>query len=1801
MSAQAAELIADLKNRGVQLWEDGGSLRFRAPNSVMTDELKDRLKEHKAEILAELQTEDPEIGSAPDHRFDVFPLTPVQSAYVLGRRKAFDYGDVPCQIYIELESPPLDVDRLQNAWQLLTIRHPMLSATFTEDGQRIMAEVDPYRIPVHDLTGEDDATFRDHMDETRRAMDHRMFEPSESPMYELRLTQLQHASILHVSMDFLIADYVSAQILMDDLWLLYQGTDLPPLDISFRDYVLAAAGERSRGRYERSRTYWMDRINELAGPPTLPVRPRSAEEPGRFRRLSTALSREASERLSESAGRHGVTVTSTLLAAFSEVIGRWSATPRFCLNLTVLDRRPLHPDVAKLVGDFTAVSLLEVDTTPENTFSTRVTALQDRLWADLDHGAFTGVDVMRELARRRGRDAALMPVVFTSTVGMQGGGAEPEKAHGFRVAHSLSQTPQVWIDAQSLIEGGQIRLQWDVREGVMPDGVVDDMFEAFSAIVNELSSGDAVWTAYSPVALPAATVLSRRDAETRRAVPEGLLHDGVLAAARAAPDKVAVISGDRLLTYREVVSRAENVAAELRSRGVQAGDLVAVTMNKGWEQVVAVIGILLAGAVYLPIDAGQPENRRRRMLKDGGAVAVLGQSWMSTGEEVIHVDLLASDHVDVPLTPRSPDDLAYVIYTSGSTGDPKGVMISHRAAMNTIVDVLDRFEIDADDRVLGLANLGFDLSVFDIFGTLSAGGTLVLPDPARRGDPSHWAHLLANHEITVWNSVPAQLQMLDDYLSVEPSLRITSLRLALLSGDWIPVTLPEKTRRRIPGVKVISLGGATEAGIWSIYWPIQDEDSQRRSIPYGRPLANQAFTVVDPWMRPCPDHVPGELLISGASLAEGYLGDEAKTLDRFVLRDGERSYRTGDLGVYDNGVIEFLGRNDRQVKVRGHRIELSEIEHHLLRLDDVAAAHVTVDGRTPTEQRIVAFLQPARVEIEPPRDEMLIEHARRRAEHAVGFIEPSRLHEFMSALDRACLIAMVAALAESGVFTSCDRAWSTEEILKTTGAAGRHHRLVRRWLKVLTAEGIIVDTSEGYRASDPPVGTGDLAQAWELVEKLRVEEFYPKLLIDYFRASGEQLGSLLRDDADALDLLFREGEVETSYAAYRDNVYSRYVNHAVLGLLEPLVDGSTTEDRLSVLEVGAGVGGTSTVVVPELPLDRVDYFFTDVSQFFLGEARAKFGDALRYALFDINVDPVAQGYDLHAYDVVLCANVLHNSRDVMVVLERLRSLLTPGGWLVFIETTKENVQIMVSMEFMMPDKDPDKWDYDDLRRGLDQTFLSEDEWRKVLADAGADEIIDLPPATDPLADSGQRVFAARFNSDMARLDRDDVLFRIGSDLPDYMLPSAIRIVDDMPLTVNGKVDAKALSALIPEASEARPGGQEAPATELEGRVAQIWGDLLEVATVGPQDDFYDLGGDSLLLARLTGKMREELPEAKDYAYDVLMRAILRRPTVRGLAEQLEGAPTPPTDGDRSAQDPLVLLSDAPGEAADVLVHDGVGTLSAYRHLIEVWSSDEALLGLEQTVDTDVSDPTDGLIERRAREYTDRLLASGHERFNIVGYCMGGLVALEIARQLADAGATVESLSIVSSYALPQTIEDDVVLEYVFAKLLRLDTVTLGYPSDDVVGRVFAVLQDKGGRVGPGTIADVAGEDREIVELTFGALARVPQAERLGAIARQVDEGLTTGIDSIYATFRHSMQAVSKHQPGAYLGDITFLREEDEAAFFPWFRQNMTEMWERVCLGDLKVVDVPGNHFSCLEPPHVQVVERVLAQARGAVS
>ena len=977
-------LLADLQHAGIKLSVEGDELRIAAPAGALTDALKQAMRSNKDALMALLRSSAASTKEAfptltPDlaARAQPFPLTDLQHAYWVGRDASLEMGGVATHLYLELHCPGLDVARLNEALCKLIERHDMLRAVVDPDGmQRILPEVPPYRIALDDCSAVQEAVGLRAVEATRTALSHQVLLPQQWPLFDVRATLLPEGCVrLHVSLDLLILDAMSLAVLFREWRRWYDQPSWAPaaLEVSFRDYVLAERCLHDSPALHRARAYWMGRVDTLPAAPALPMRHDRVASPPRFSRREARMAPARWAALQARARLHGITPSCLLLAAYSAVLARWSTTAHFTVNVVVSHRQPAHPQVSQLLGDFAAPLLHEVDwRDARQGFLALALKLQERFITDLAHPQVSGVTVLREWARRRNRAGqALMPVVFSS--GLMRTGEEPigDLEPFGQTSFSVSQTPQVWLDHHVREVRGELIYNWDAVDAVFEDGVLDAMFGAYRALIEELAEDDAAWARSETVPLPAA-MRKRREHGTcsAQAYPERSLHASLVAHALERPDALAVISGTRCLTYGQLLTESAAAADLLIEGGVAPGEPVAVLMRKGWEQIVAVYGVLLARGAYVPVDAELPLRRQIELLRESGVTQVLVQGGVTQAGELAGGGLLVHEvrpGTAAPLSPRhlaslgrSPDALAYVMFTSGTTGMPKGVMISHGAAMNTVTHVNELIGAGPEDRVLAVSSLSFDLSVYDIFGMHAAGGAVVLPDHDKSHDPAHWQELMHTHRVTRWNSAPQFMRMLLDGLPPGEQL-VAPLLTALLSGDFIPLNLPDRIRVRYPGAQVISLGGATEAAIWSIYHPVDAVDPTWASIPYGRPLPNQSVWVGDTALQPCPDHVRGRIFIGGLGLAQGYRAAPEFTAERFIKHPdtGERLYDTGDIGRYAaDGNVIILGREDGQVKIRGHRVEVGEVEAVLRRHPSVAQAVVRSVGETSESRQLVAYVEP---------------------------------------------------------------------------------------------------------------------------------------------------------------------------------------------------------------------------------------------------------------------------------------------------------------------------------------------------------------------------------------------------------------------------------------------------------------------------------------------------------------------------------------------------------------------------------------------------------------------------------------------------------------------------------------------------------------------------------------------------------------------------------------------------------------------------------------------------------------------------
>lgn len=890
-------------------------------------------------------------------------LSPLQRAYLIGGRPDFDLHVYP-HLYLEVDLDAIDATALEAAAKELIHRNALLRSYVSAAGEIVLPEADSeFRIECQHFPDHPRAQQESILAAARERLSRHQFAPDQQPRIRIELSVFPSFTRTHISLDLMLFDGASVRLLLGELSRLYAGQQLPEKSQSIHCSLKGISD--STVHRQRCRDYWMKRLETLPEPPMLPLRAHNGEprrsELVRYRHVLSPVQWSCLSRLCE---RAGVSPTTLLLAAYSRVVAAYSRNPH--LYLTMLRQGAADDQRYPAAQNQASTLLVEVDYRSNRTFKEQLQQLHSRLMRDMSRSAVCGLEVLSEMNRQNSSTArAASPVAFVAMLEEpRMGGQDLFQLEGPKMVFSCLETPQVVLDHQAIRRhDGGVALVWDVMESAFEPDVVEAMFSAYIRLLDALAQDSGEWSFKDFEVRPLSQI--RRHAkynDTAGPAPECLLQSFLERKAASAPDKTAIVDGETTISYGVASSLSNRLAWVLRERfKVSSGQRVAVDLPRGWRQVVAVQAILLAGGVYVPMGHHQPFARKESIIRQCRPVLALtandDQTYPCPTYSMADPQRWPDKDSSLPQL-QNPEDTAYIIFTSGSTGTPKGVVIDHRGPANTIKDINRRFSVSEQDVVLSLSELNFDLSVFDIFGTFAAGGTVCISPEGVSSDPEKVESLIRQYGVTVWNSVPALAQLLLEYLERKPVSRALPLRLMMLSGDWLPVELPRRMSA-FSSARVVSLGGATEASIWSIYYEILQTDPGWKSIPYGFPLTNQRVHVLDPCLQARPDNVPGELYISGIGLALGYWEAHEKNLQAFVRhpKTGERLYRTGDWGVRrPEGHVEFLGRDDGQVKIRGFRIELGEIESQLQRCPTVENAVVKVIGQSTADAALAAFV-----------------------------------------------------------------------------------------------------------------------------------------------------------------------------------------------------------------------------------------------------------------------------------------------------------------------------------------------------------------------------------------------------------------------------------------------------------------------------------------------------------------------------------------------------------------------------------------------------------------------------------------------------------------------------------------------------------------------------------------------------------------------------------------------------------------------------------------------------------------------------
>jgi amino acid adenylation domain-containing protein len=880
---------------------------------------------------------------------------------------------------------PLDVARLQRALQLVVDRHDALRASFGPDGETFcVLEPAPLPLEVVDLSQLPQAGREAALAQRRRAGVETAFALAQGRLFRaelLKLSPQEHVLLMHAH--HIVCDGWSWWVLVRELGTAYARGDeaasaLPPAE-SFADYALAEAMRPGSPGSVEDEQYWLSRF--AGAPPVLDLptdRPRPARRTFSSRREDYVLDAELVSAVRRMGARRGASLFATLLGAFATLMSRVAGQSEVVVGIPAAGQSVDGHE--HLVGHCVNLLPLKFELAPEQSFAHVLDGAQTLLLDAIEHQRYTFGTLLKKL--HMARDPARLPLV---SVMFNIDQALDQERSGFPgLELDFTTNPRSYENFELSINAvqveGRLRLETQYNTDLFDAATVRRWLSAFECLLRKACEApdepiarlplvDCALFAELAALQPAPTPFDR----------ECRMHELFERQCDREPSRLALSAPDGCLDYAALEARANRIARLLRGHGVQKGALVGLAMDRGTDMVAALLGILKSGAGYVPLDPGFPADRLAYMAGDAGLAALVTQQAHAArfdlrGRPVLALDALADELEALPATrlgrdagAADPESPAYVIYTSGSTGRPKGVVVPHRAVSNFIASMQSEPGLDAQDRLLAVTTLSFDIAVLELMLPLSVGGEIVLAGRESAIDGLALVDLLREAGITAMQATPATWRLL-----LEAGWQGSAGFKAMCGGEPLPPDLAQALLARCG--ELWNLYGPTETTVWSTATCVQPAAAGALpDIHIGRPIANTQVWILDEHGQPCPLGVPGEICIGGEGVTLGYLARPELTAERFLpdaFADASRGfgtgiaqpllYRTGDRGRWrTDGQLEHMGRLDFQVKVRGYRIELGEIESQLLVHPGVARAVAMAREDRPGDVRLVAYVVPA--------------------------------------------------------------------------------------------------------------------------------------------------------------------------------------------------------------------------------------------------------------------------------------------------------------------------------------------------------------------------------------------------------------------------------------------------------------------------------------------------------------------------------------------------------------------------------------------------------------------------------------------------------------------------------------------------------------------------------------------------------------------------------------------------------------------------------------------------------------------------
>lgn len=1599
-------------------------------------------------------------------------------------------------------------------------------------------------------------------------------------------------SIVLLVMHHIISDGWSMAVMLQEFANIYDAlrrsepSPLPPLPIQYSDFA-AWQRERLSGEIlDKQLDYWTRQLDDV--PAALELRtdhPRPTIQDFDGALTEIRLSNELSSRINALARKKKATPFMLLMAAYAEVLGRNSRQEDLCVGTVVANRTT--PEQEKLIGFFVNTLALRLDRSGDPSFDELIDRVRDTALDAFSHQDLPFEKLVETVVHERDRShaplfqAALVfqntPRNFSTTTGLR---IEPMLVDNGTAKYDL--TFFFWEEEDQLV--GHV----EYRTSLFELQTIEGFIAQFKTLLEHVTRdpGQPLSTVSMLNHDERALVVETWNATDAEVPAPHLLHALVEKHAYESPQRPAIRERGKTVTYGELGRMAEHVASYLRKCQIRSEAPVAVCLNRSSKFIAALLGVMKAGGVYVPLDPDQPVERLALISRNSGALLLITDSKNANRLGQVEIDMVDVDDLLVPSGSRQgfsgdastrttseicPSQLAYIIYTSGSTGIPKGVQVEHRSAVNFVRAQTRKMGVDSSSRILQGFAPCFDGSISEVFLGLANGACLVIADRETILDPAALTRLLQSEDVSVGKFSPALLSSL-------PASELPNLKTVGTAGEALTTEL---ANRWSVGRRFFNGYGPTEATVGVSIFEVHGQLNKRP--PIGGPLQNMRMYVLDKHLQPVPIGVPGEICIGGMGVARGYVNDPELTQEKFVADpfhtekgDHARLYRTGDLGRWNrDGFVEFLGRVDQQLQLRGFRIEPGEIESVIQSVPQVQQSIVALREDQPGLPRLVAYVVPSEGESSGSCDGPNYEN-----EHVDTWLNLfEQTHRAAGpVLDPEFNIAgWVSSYTGRPIPQEDMRQWTEQ-------AAARILDLnPRRVLEIGCGTGLIL--FRVARHCEFYTGTDFLRSSLDNIEHVLDKKPDLKERVNVLERTACNFDGLADGEFDvvvlnsvvqyfpSIDYLVQVLEGATRVLAPGGKVFLGDVRSFPLQkALAASIELAKAEDSMSRRELLSRTFAH---------IEREEELLIDPGLFeFLKNRIPRLGKII----VNLKQGPADNELTRYRYDVTLHLDVECDDRQPKIVvadqttpvesairaelasndadLIQITGIVNPriaadvAAWNMIQNSdgpeTAGEIRAQLVEKRGVAGIDPSRlfqlgrdagyctsvsWDpvnNDRIEFTGDRSSVAFPDIRRV-SEHAAEYPSDATSSKTGLQEFGNNPLTDHISERLVPIIRNTIKDR----LPEYMMPSAFVILDALPRTLQGKVDRK----MLPAPPIGRPDWTAeyiAPVDDTEALVADVWEGLLGLRPIGTGDNFFDLGGHSMLAVRMMAEIEKRTGRTLPLA------ALFQDATVKHLSNLLRNPEEALT---ASSLVPLQKSGDKPPLFC---IHPAGGTVFCYMALADCFRGDRPVFGI-QAVGIDGRHPPHSNIEEMTRHYAKVIReAQPCGPYHLAGWSLGGNIAYEVAQRLRTEGDEVGLLALFDSGAIPedQDLNDE-----------------------DFLALVMALFP---------------GQDH----LSLDALREMSQQEQLDYfIERVAQAGLVPTNDpeaakSVFQVFQQNIKVVHENRPSIYGGKVTLFRPADQGKTNPLFDDPQLG-WSSLAVGGVDVLESPGDHAHMVHEPFVE--------------